>query len=86
MARKRQLPTPVLVLVIFNAWTPCLIPWPGGGVGQAWQELGALAFGQVPENDLGVIWILDVDRLTGHDPSLRPTPDAEPARLSGTRE
>jgi hypothetical protein len=36
------------------------------------QELGAFAFGQVPENDLGVIWILDVDRLSGHDPSLRP--------------
>lgn len=49
------------------------------------QELGTLAFGQVPENDLGVIWILDVDRLSGHDPSLRPTPDAQPARLSGTR-
>jgi hypothetical protein len=36
------------------------------------QELGAFALGQVPENDLGVIWILNVDRLSGHDPSLRP--------------
>jgi hypothetical protein len=26
-----------------------------------------------------------VDRLSGHDASLRPTPDARPARLSGTR-
>jgi hypothetical protein len=36
------------------------------------QELGAFAFGQVPEDDLGVIWILGVDRLSGHAPSLRP--------------
>jgi hypothetical protein len=33
--------------------------------------LGAFAFGQVPENHLGIIRILDVDRLSGHDPSLR---------------
>jgi hypothetical protein len=36
------------------------------------QELGTFAFGQVPENDLGIIWILNVNRLSRHDPSLRP--------------
>jgi hypothetical protein len=36
------------------------------------QELCAFALGQVPENDLGIIWIPGVDRLSGHDPSLRP--------------
>jgi hypothetical protein len=44
-----------------------------------------LAFRQIPENDLGVIRILDADRLSGHVPSLRPTSDARPTCLSGTR-
>jgi len=36
------------------------------------EELGALLFGQVPQHDLGIIWILSVDRLGGHGVTLRP--------------
>ena len=42
------------------------------------EELGALLLGQVPQNDLGVVWILDMDRLSGHAASLRPVGPSPP--------
>jgi hypothetical protein len=35
------------------------------------EELTPLLLGQVPQNDLGILWILDMHRLSGHDVSLR---------------
>ena len=35
------------------------------------EELSPLLLGQVPQNDLGIFWILDMHRLSGHGVSLR---------------
>jgi hypothetical protein len=42
------------------------------------EELTALPLRQVPENDLRVIRILDLNRLSGHTANLQRGPDADP--------
>jgi hypothetical protein len=37
------------------------------------EELSAFLFGQIPQNDLGIIWFLGINRLGGHSASLRPS-------------